>query len=404
MKAIRERGTRNSEWMTIRLGDVVEIDRHGINSAKLDPDAQYLGLEHLDGEGDMAWGETVESARVKSTKFRFTSQHILFGKLRPYLRKVARPNRDGVCSTDILPLLPRKGFDKDFLFHLLRTDEAIQRATRACAGANLPRLSPEKFRAFEFRVPRSLPEQKRIAAILDKADGIRRKRQQALRLTDDFLRSVFLDMFGDPVTNPMGWKTRPFSESLENIDSGWSPKCHTTPAKPDEWGVLKLGAVTWCSYNEVENKALPSDLLPRPQNEVQAGDLLFCRKNTHDLVAAAAYVFETRPKLMIPDLIFRLRLRPDSDLHPIFLWYLLNEPHQKKVIQSLAGGAAGSMPNISKAKLNLVSLIRPPFDEQEKFATLVEQCRKIQIRNTDLQQESNTLFSSLQQRAFRGEL
>ena len=204
MKGNAEVGTRNVEWMTVRLGDVVEIDRNGVDPTRLDPSAQYLGLEQLDAEGRMAWGDSVESSGVKSTKFRFTSKHILFGKLRPYLRKVAKPDRNGVCSTDILPLLPRKGFDRDFLFHLLRTDDIIHRATQACAGANLPRLSPEKFRAFEFRVPRSLPEQKRIAAILDKADAIRRKLQQSLRLSDDFLRSVFLDMFGDPVTNPMG--------------------------------------------------------------------------------------------------------------------------------------------------------------------------------------------------------
>lgn len=153
MRANAEVGTRNSEWMTVRLGDVVEIDRNGIDATRLLPSAQYIGLEHLDAEGGIAWGETVESSGVRSTKFQFTSRHILFGKLRPYLRKVARPDREGVCSTDILPLLPRHGFDKDFLFHLLRSDDIIHRATQACAGANLPRLSPEKFRAFAFRVP-----------------------------------------------------------------------------------------------------------------------------------------------------------------------------------------------------------------------------------------------------------
>lgn len=174
MKGNADGGARSAEWMTVRLCDVVEIDRTGVDPAKLESQVSYVGLEHLDASGGINWSETIGSAGIKSTKFRFGPDHILFGKLRPYLRKVVRPDREGVCSTDILPLLPKSGFDKCFLFHLLRTDDVIQRATQACAGANLPRLSPEKFRAFEFRVPRSLPEQKRLAKILDKADEVPR--------------------------------------------------------------------------------------------------------------------------------------------------------------------------------------------------------------------------------------
>ena len=155
MKRNGEVGTRNAEWMTVRLCDVVEIDRTGVDPAKLESQVSYVGLEHLDASGGINWSETIGSAGIKSTKFRFGPDHILFGKLRPYLRKVVRPDREGVCSTDVLPLLPKSGFDKSFLFHLLRTDDVIQRATQACAGANLPRLSPEKFRVFEFRVSSS---------------------------------------------------------------------------------------------------------------------------------------------------------------------------------------------------------------------------------------------------------
>ena len=206
MKGNAERGMRNSEWMTVRLGDVVEIDRNGVDPARLEPSTSYVGLEHIDSNGSIMSKASVASAELRSSKFRFDSRHVLFGKLRPYLRKIARPTGDGVCSTDILPLLPSESIDRDYLFHWLRTDSVVRKATAACSGANLPRLSPEKLRAFEFRVPRSLSAQQRIAAILDKADAIRRKRRESLRLADQFLRSVFLDMFGDPVTNPKGWE------------------------------------------------------------------------------------------------------------------------------------------------------------------------------------------------------
>ena len=104
-------------------------------------------------------------------------------------------------------------------------------------------------------------------------------------------------MFGDPVTNPKGWNKQPLSDLLSNIESGWSPKCDDKPVREGQWGVLKLGSVTWCHYNASENKALPITEQPRLALEVKAGNLLFTRKNTYDLVAAAAYVWDTPSKI-----------------------------------------------------------------------------------------------------------
>ena len=69
-------------------------------------------------------------------------------------------------------------------------------------------------------------------------------------------------MFGDPVTNPKGWRCVPFEELLSSIESGRSPNCLDRPATGEEWGVLKLGAVTWREYDPTENKALPPGILP----------------------------------------------------------------------------------------------------------------------------------------------
>ncbi len=80
--------------------------------------------------------------------------------------------------------------------------------TRKSLGANIKNIRKSELEQFKLPLP-SLEEQKRIAAILDKADSLRRKRQQALQLADDFLRATFLDLFGDPVTNPKGWPVKP---------------------------------------------------------------------------------------------------------------------------------------------------------------------------------------------------
>src|SRR5205807_2492086 len=177
----------------------------------------------------------------------------------------------------------------------------------------------------------------------------------------------FLDLFGDPVANQKGWRRMPFAELLTGIDSGWSPTCLDRPAVGDEWGVLKLGAVTWCEYNPTENKALPLHKKPDPNLEVKTGDLLFTRKNTYELVAACALVRETPPRLLMSDLIFRLRLRPDAPLDLCFLHHLLINPTKRREIQKLAGGSAGSMPNISKGRLQAALIEVPPLPLQGEF-------------------------------------
>lgn len=279
----------------------------------------------------------------------------------------------------------------------------MQRMVDVASGANYPAVSDAKVKASTIPLP-PLVEQKRIAAILDEADALRAKRREALAQLDTFLQSTFVDMFGDPITNPMGWEVDKLGTWLENIDSGWSPKCLEGKAGESDWGVLKLGAVTWCEFDDGEQKALPPEIKPKPELEVRKGDLLFARKNTYNLVAAAAYVHNTRPKLMLPDLIFRLRLTPSAPVHPLFLWQLMVEPHQRRKIQNLAGGAAGSMPNISKAKLKAVELICPPLELQRRFATIIESVEQQKARMRSHLDELDALFASLQHRAFNGEL
>jgi type I restriction enzyme, S subunit len=314
------------------------------------------------------------------------------------------PCRLGFGSTEFHVLRPKQNLDGAYLFHLLRAPFIRKAGEMKMKGAAGQRRVPADFFA-QLQIPLPpLAEQKRIAAILDAADTLRAKRREAIAQLDSFLQSTFVDMFGDPVRNEKGWEVKKLEDWLENIDSGWSPKCLERKANNDEWGVLKLGAVTWCEFDENEQKALPLDLKPRSELEVKRGDLLFTRKNTYDLIAAVVYVHNVRPYLMLSDLIFRLRLKHDINIEPMFLWKLLIEQNQRQTIQKLAGGAAASMPNISKAKLKSVILIHPPLPLQHKFATIVESVERQKARMQAHLAELDALFASLQARAFNGEL
>jgi type I restriction enzyme S subunit len=293
--------------------------------------------------------------------------------------------------------------DQDFFFHLLESNAVYSQFERLAAGATVKNLNIELVKGVKVPLP-PLPEQRRIAEVLDRAEALRAKRRAALAQLDTLTQSIFLDLFGDPVVNSKGWKRVPFKDLLTNIDSGWSPTCLDRRVEGDEWGVLKLGAVTWCEYDPAENKALPADATPRPELEVQPGDLLFTRKNTYDLVAACALVRTTPPRLMMSDLIFRLRLRPDANMDSCFLHQLLIHPRKRREIQKLAGGTAGSMPNISKGRLETTPIETPPLDLQRRFAREVAAVDKLKSAHRASLAKLDALFASLQHRAFRGTL
>lgn len=292
-----------------------------------------------------------------------------------------------------------------YLERYLRSPQARRLYASRMQGAVARRRSLRKADFLKLEIPfPQVADQIRIAHLLGKVEGLIAQRKQHLQQLDDLLKSVFLEMFGDPVRNEKGWEKELFSKILLNIESGKSPKCETRPAVADEWGVLKLGAVTSCFFKESENKALPMGIEPSVRDEVKPGDLLFSRKNTYELVAACAYVFSTRPRLLMPDLIFRLVFRGDTGVNPIYMWKLLTSDSQRKTIQSLAAGAAGSMPNISKENLKRVYLPIPPIKIQNQFAVIVERVETLKAFYQKSLIDLEALYSALSQQAFKGEL
>jgi len=238
----------------------------------------------------------------------------------------------------ISPLYPtfrvRKGYSARFANYLLCSGY-LRSHYGSISYGSVPRKRRATVRDFlDLPIPRqpSLAEQERIEKLLDEADRLRKLRAQGSQRTTALIPALFHEMFGDPAANTRNWNRETFADLLDRIDSGWSPTCHDRPAQPDEWGVLKLGAVTTCQYLDTETKALPKDFAPRPELEVKVGDLLFTRKNTYELVAACAFVFETRPKLTLSDLLFRFRLKPSVEINPLFLWGLLTFPNKRKQV------------------------------------------------------------------------
>jgi type I restriction enzyme, S subunit len=364
-----------------------------------------LNLDQVESDS----GRVLTRVRVHPNKlgpstYPFEAGTVLYSKLRPYLNKVVLADEPGYATTELVPLkCAEQKVLPAYLAYFLRSPEFLSFANTAVAGAKMPRMVMGEFWKYPAPLP-PLPEQRRIAAILDKADALRAKRREVSAQLDRLAQAIFVEMFGDPVANEKGWARHPLGDLLTGIDSGWSPVCLERPADAHEWGVLKLGAVTSCVYDHRANKALPPGVEPDAGIEVKPGDLLFSRKNTYELVAACAYVESTRPRLMMSDLIFRLQVRTDAKLNKRFLHALLTHARKRTEVQKLAGGSAGSMPNISKAKLLGMQVELPPISLQQDFASRVERVGRTKAASDAAAIEADLLFSSLQRRAFKGEL
>ena len=286
--------------------------------------------------------------------------------------------------------------DRSYLGKYLKSPKAIQYYRAKLRGSTARRRSLPKsvFLAHEVPLP-PLDEQRRIAAILDKADAIRQKRRQAIAHLDTLSQSVFHEMFKDSMSSAHSTTVGELAsliggKSLPSIDE----------ATPTNNRVLKISAVTTGTFQPLESKAVPDSYKPPESHFVQPNDLLISRANTAELVGASAIATGEVSGLLLPDKIWRFIWKKDID--PIYFHHLLRSPTVRSRISKLATGSGGSMKNISKTKLLSLSIPDVAVAEQSEFASRIRAISH--IRTIFQSQPAESLFRSLQSRAFRGEL
>ncbi|HEC5271278.1 TPA: restriction endonuclease subunit S [Salmonella enterica] len=259
-----------------------------------------------------------------------------------------------------------------------------------------------KSRFSELKIPSPpLEEQKRIAAILDKAADICQKREQATKLVDDFLHSIFLEMFGDPVENPKGWKKGKIKKGVLDITSGWSATGENIPCKSNEFGVLKISSVTSGIFKPEENKVVDCKTIPASKKLIRPkkGDLLFSRANTRELVAAICMVHQDYDNLFLPDKLWSIKLNHELLLPEFFLILIQNEK-VRELLTKQATGTSGSMLNISKNKFEETEIIFPEINVQKDFCNAFRKTINLKAKLIKSNELANESFNSLSQKVF----
>lgn len=280
--------------------------------------------------------------------------------------------------------------DRDYLERFLRSPRALAfysaklRSTTA-RRRSLPR---ETFLSMPVPLP-PLSEQRRIAAILDKADAVRRKRQQTLDLADQFLRSAFLDLFGDPVTNPMGWERRTLGEMI-NFVGGSQPPKETFTYEPSEETVRLVQIRDFKS--DRYKTYIPKALARRPFNK---DDVMIARYGPP--------VFQILTGLSGSYNVALMKAEPIGQLEKRFVFHLLSHPSVNAAVVAQSERTAGQS-GVNLQFLNNYPAYLPPPGEQHRFAAIDNSVGQQTARQRAHLAGLETLSASLQSRAFRGEL
>ncbi|EPE0323844.1 restriction endonuclease subunit S [Escherichia coli] len=288
--------------------------------------------------------------------------------------------------------------DMKYLYYFLKSKFSYF-VENAVGGAQ-PNISQGLIKSLEVPLP-SLDEQKRIADILDKAAGVCQKREQAIKLADDFLRATFLEIFGDPVKNPKGWKKNKIKKGVLDITSGWSATGENIPCKSDEFGVLKISSVTSGIFKPEENKMVDSETILASKKLIfpKKGDLLFSRANTRELVAAICMVHQDYDNLFLPDKLWSIKLDHDLLLPEFFLVLIQNEKI-RDLLTKQATGTSGSMLNISKNKFEETEIIFPEINVQKYFCNTFRKTINLKEKLIKSNELANKSFNSLSQKVF----
>ena len=299
--------------------------------------------------------------------------------------------------TYVVTVANQEKLDSRYLFFFM--DKYVERLRELSIGGVIKYIKLGMLTEASIPLP-PLTEQKRIAAILDKADAIRSKRQQAIQLADEFLRAVFLDMFGDPVTNPKGWHSTLIGD-LISIKNGFAFKSEYF-CKGGEYILLTPGNFyERGGYRDREDKQkyytgpVPKGFILSP------GDILIAMtEQAEGLLGSAMKAPDGRACLHNQRL--GLLNFDEATIEPNFLLYLFNSQSIRKRIHASATGL--KVRHTSPAKISEIEIGVPPISMQKRFSNIVRSTEKSTPKARSAGSNAENLFSSLMQKAFSGQL
>jgi restriction endonuclease S subunit len=395
-------------WRWVRLRDVCKQDRQIVEPSSDEAKTlMYVSLEHVEAETGRILKVPVDQidGEGKSTTFFFDKRHVLYGKLRPYLNKVAVPFEPGRCTTEMIPLLPIDDVDREYLAWSLRRPDTVEFAMQGKTGSRMPRADMDSL--LGLKVPLApLEEQKRIAGLLrDKMATVEKARKAAqsrleaiITLPASLLRQVFPQP-GRPL--PEGWQWVKLKNMATLLPS------RSISSDGDSYvQAVTTACLTESGFNS--NGVKPARMKSWDVKDclITAGEVLIARSNTPELVGRACLYDGIPEGVVASDLT--IRIKATNNLSPPFLSRYLSSIFINSYWRDQAGGASGSMKKITRTQVLDLPVPCPSIAEQHRIArALREQMDAVDKARVAVEEEVqtiNALPAALLRQAFNGEI
>ena len=347
---------------------------------------------------DSGLSQITVGAEIRSTKQVVQEGDVLLSKIVPHIRRawVVKPttNHRLIASGEWIVFRDSR-FEPGYLRHLLTADRFHRQFMQTVSGigGSLLRARPAEVAKIKVVLPPK-KDQRRIAAILDKADSLRRKRQDAIRLADEFLRAVFIDMFGDPETNPKSFDKGTIRDLVSSANYGTSEKASE---QIGQFPILRMNNITYKGGWDFSSlKYVDLDEASAHKYLAQKGDLLFNRTNSKELVGKTAVYMRDEP-MAIAGYLVRVRMNEHGNSH--YVSGYLNSKHGKRTLEARAKSIVG-MANINAQEMQDIPLLLPPIDLQDKYAGIVDAVQKRLKKHHAFGREADAINAALSEKFF----
>lgn len=285
-------------------------------------------------------------------------------------------------------LKPKEGLNVDYLCYSLMFYDV----TGLVNGATRQKLTQADMRKIEIPLP-PLNEQCRIAAILDKVTDLISKRRQQLDKLDELVKARFVEMFGDPATNPMGWERGTIRDVVTEVKYGTSKPA----VEGGTYKYLRMGNITYDGHLDLTDLKyidIPDSELDKCA--VKKGDVLFNRTNSKELVGKTC-VYNLDETMVIAGYIIRVRV--NNRVLPEYLSAVLNSSYGKKTLAEMCKAIVGQA-NINAQELQNIQILIPPIELQHKFLNILRYTEKISLPINQSCDKLETLKKALMQEYF----
>lgn len=384
-----ELGLIPKDWVVLRFDQIAELKKEGY-FPKLGDNLPYLGLEHIDQQ-TLSINSIGSSDDVNSNKSRFKSGDILFGKLRPYFKKIYRPKFDGVCSTDIWVINAKKGVDQEWLHWFVANQDFVDMASSGSKGTKMPRADWGQVSISEWPVPPP-EEQQKIAEVLGALDEKIELNRKMNKTLESLAQAVFKKWFIDDA-DP-NWKTGKIGDISEEVLRGF------TTSYVEKSNLINLNQkVNRGEYLDESNFKYYADDTIVPKNKfAKRGDILINSLGQGTLGRVHFYLEDT-DNVVVDQHITIIRTGA-AKLKPEYLYYYLTNCCD---LESLITGSTGMlMLNISHIRNFEIQI--PNIKIQNKFSTFVQSLNDKKSFNNKEIKSLSQIRDSLLPRLMSGKL